>query len=58
MIEGLIEALEFYAEKARAVTRYVKVSNAVALEAIIVELSLDGGSKADTVLNNLKGGTE
>ena len=54
--QGLIEALEYYAEKARAVTRYMKVSNTIALQAIIVELSIDGGSKADTVLNNLRGG--
>ncbi len=46
----LIEALEFYAEKARAITRYMRVSNTTALEAIIVELSLDGGSKAEKAI--------
>lgn len=42
--------LEWYAEKAQATTQYTLVSNDTALEAVIVELSLDAGERARAVL--------
>lgn len=44
--DELFRVLKYYEEKAQAVARYMKNNNVNALEACMVELSLDGGAKA------------
>lgn len=47
----LVETLEWYAEKARSLKDKPFTTNPDYVEAIFVELSLDGGKRADAVLS-------
>lgn len=48
--DELLEALKYYEEKAQAIARYMKEMKGNALQAVMTELSLDGGAKARIVI--------